>query len=101
VRVLALFGTDWSRICFEAWILHLGIKEQLLKGGGGGEIQPVKIKLFPTQRQGKGDALHSHFLHRERGLKTKAKAPLITGLQGKGAPRWAAQEACLTLEEVT
>lgn len=65
------------------------------------EIQPVKIILFPTRGGGRGNGLSRHFLHREWGLKTKAKAPLITGLQGKGAPRWAALEACLTLEEVT
>lgn len=33
-RVLALFGTDWRGICFEACILHLGIKEQILKEEG-------------------------------------------------------------------
>lgn len=86
MRVLALFGTDWSRICFEAWILHLGIKEQLLKGGGGGRNSASQNKIVSHPEAGEGGRLAQSLSSPRTGFKNKSKGSFDNWPSRKGSP---------------
>lgn len=93
-----MFGTDWRGICFEACILHLGIKEQILKEEGRKkERKPTsQNKVVSHWRQGRWGWPKQTLALQRAGLKTKEPASFDKQASRREPLGGLPKETCLT-----